>query len=291
VLTKSQYFFYFFLFLLGSSILLLLMEENHNESDKHNNYSPDMETTSNISSNINLVSNKSAEILSVEQLGFNVLATLLEDGKNRALIEYSSGEHNWIFSNQPVNDHWSISIISRNSIQVTNSESYKTLYIKQGEQYNFDPALVSARQRLSNPNFKEKINIYLNGRHPTEVEFPAGVATNGIGAISQNEFYIDRYLVFQQLLDKKPHRHIKYKFSESGMGIEEIVPGSLFDLAGLKSGDEIIGVGDKKIDSFSQLLAIYPNFFTEDLITIKLNRNNNEHQFQFNLFGKTSLAE
>jgi type II secretory pathway component PulC len=129
-----------------------------------------------------------------------------------------------------------------------------------------------ALKRLESQEFRDKLAVYLNGRHPTEVEFPLGVKSHGITAISENEFDIERQAVLWQLIINPLDHYFKYTLEENGFQFTEIVPGSLFDASEFRTGDQIIKVNNKKVRNPTDLGRFFLDNMNSQLLTIDFYR-------------------
>lgn len=117
---------------------------------------------------------------------------------------------------------------------------------------------------------------------------PANVARNIVEQVVRTGSYSPTYIGIKGInLDIYKQYYADEKIDvEDGVLVTEVIKGSTADKADIKTGDIIVGVGDKKVESMNKLKQILLDYNTGDSSSLKIIRNNKEMNINITFVGE-----
>lgn len=182
-------------------------------------------------------------------------------------------------------DGYFIQEIDQNYIIIQNKDHKIRIDERTRKPSNSTPSEPYPENHLLTKSFDDKLKDYINDRNLVEVEFPIGAKSEGIEQIDDNYFILDRALIEEQIYNNNALRHAKLEFPENHQAVvSEVVPGSLFDKAGIYPGDEIISIGDKPITSFVDFIDLYTTSDKSRILNVIIRREGTLNEFIYEYY-------
>jgi hypothetical protein len=146
------------------------------------------------------------------------------------------------------------------------------------------------KTRSLKPDFSVKLDQYINGRVLASVPYPYGVFSYGIERIDEHLFMVDRKSIIDQAKNNNVIEHARYEFDQ-GLIMTEIVPGSLFDGAGILVGDKISKINDKPVQGEAGLFDLIKALMTTNMINTEVIRDNVSYRFDYHVLDSGKSAK
>jgi hypothetical protein len=153
-----------------------------------------------------------------------------------------------------------------------------------------DPNLIFISTKLAkypdrnSPDFINKLLEYIDGRQLAAVDFPLGVSSYGIHAVEEQNYVVNLAAIQDQVSSAKPFQHITYDFKQEALTIKRVVPGSLYDRSGLKPGDHIIAIQDKKVTGLWDIAHAYQALRQGSDLKLSIDRNGVHKEFSYQVY-------
>ncbi len=212
-----------------------------------------------------------------------VSGTLISKNIKTAIISIDHNEENLYRPYDFLIDEYIIVDIDKNNILIQkgtdiikiNSEAY----VNSNEG---DDAEVNVSSYFSP---EDKLQKYINNRSLVSVEFPIGVKSAGIEKVNDYFYLLNRKLIEDQILNKNVLKHASLEFTDKNEAIlTEVVPGSIFDAAGLLPGDKIVSVDNFPVNSIFDFMDIYKDSGQKNNVSVKIKRNGNAHKINYEYY-------
>ena len=130
-------------------------------------------------------------------------------------------------------------------------------------------------------DFKDKLLRYINGRPLSEVPYPLGTSSQGVTVNSENSYSVDMESIKQQLSSSDALQHARLDFTDDGVRLEDIVPGSIYDKAGLISGDRIVSIQGHQVSGAFDLLRRYHGLSAQQSIDVVVERDGERRELKY----------
>lgn len=198
-------------------------------------------------------------------------------------------------SNEIVYDNWRITEIGAQSVSLQYKNSTINLFLQfSGENLKEPDAhqikISEVKSRKLDQEFSRKLQNYINGRVLASVPYPYGVESYGIEKIASNEYLIDKHLIQEQLKESNVADHFKFEIDE-GLKLTEIVPGSLFDKAGLEPGDKIKLFNNQAINTTGDAFSMTRELIKNNKMHVEFQRNNTAFNYQYHIINAGILED
>lgn len=140
----------------------------------------------------------------------------------------------------------------------------------------------AAQQRMQDSEFRKKMDIYIDGRQLAEVPYPMGVTSYGVTKISDNRYQIERDAIAEQVMQSHIYLHTEFSFEKDQLVLDRIVPGSLFDKAGMLPDDRVLAINNQPLLAKTNPLQLYQQLlYSEQRLNVKLVRDGDEMEITY----------
>lgn len=229
---------------------------------------------------------------------FRLLGITLANSGNTAIMQINDSPEKIVYEADYCIEDWKLLKVLNNKVIVSNGQQALTIPLtshatqipdklqvenltdkeitKLDRYIDAELVIKAAHLRMQDSEFKKKIDIYIDGRRPAEVPYPMGVTSYGVTKLAVNRYEIERDAIAEQVQQSHVYLHTEFSLENEQLSLDRIVPGSLFDKAGLLPGDRILSVNDQILNSANPLMLYQQLLYGEEQLNVRIVRDGEE---------------